>query len=208
MGAFIRLMTCVCTLGCLNLTWAFADDQFTQVLEYRSPATLGLGWNSLTNQSSDARMSCLEEKSYTTHESQGGNYSGSFRLVSSRSDIEDSLGLNASASYRGLVYQASGSVQFAKSQTLSTGSIQVAGFATAETRVQSLLGKGNTEGLKADAGPSDEILPLSTIQRRQTGLRIAPKKLRLLTSGKPKDAQKFFGNVGMALYRTSTMEGG
>jgi len=175
---------------------AFADDQYTQVLEYQPQAALGVGWNTLTNQVSDARATCLDPKSYKPQENTNGRYSGNFRLVSSRSDIEDGLGLNVSAGYRGLVYKASGSVKFAQDQTVSASSTQVAGFATAETRVESVLGKTGNEAANAAFISSDAILSLNDIQQRFGGLSLDRHKLKLLTSKNPDDVQKFFRECG------------
>lgn len=190
----LRILAFLC-LFC-SPTPGFADDQYTQVLEYQPQAALAVGWNTLTNQISDARATCLSPKSYKSQENKNSRYSGNFRLVSSRSDIEDGLDLNVSAGYRGLVYQASGSIEFAQNQTLSAASTQVAGFATAETRVESVVGQTANVAANATSISSDAVLSLNDVQQRLGGLSLDPDKLALLTSTNPEDVQKFFSACG------------
>jgi len=71
------------------------------------------------------------------------SYNSGFRLVHSKTDIQDAFGLDASASYRGIAYQAEGSVKYASSKDVNAESINLAGYVKVDTRADSLRASDN-----------------------------------------------------------------
>lgn len=172
------LMAFLC-FGIISVPAAGQD----QKLEYQPEAVLALGWNSIENSSSAGRASCLDPKSYQSNKnkSKDPNYYGTFRLVYSKTDIEDGFGLNSSASYRGLVYKASGSVKYAQSKQVSSQSTNASGFVTVETRSESLLGQSALSQGGAFV-PSYQSAPFSAVKARLGDIRLSNDYVQMLKS--------------------------
>ncbi|MEZ5482722.1 MAG: hypothetical protein R3E73_11265 [Porticoccaceae bacterium] len=172
-----------------------SSSELFQVLEFQPEAKLAVGWNSIENDISTGRATCLDPKSFSYKKNPSGHkdgqYEGSFRLVHSKTDIEDGFGLNASATYRGLLYKVEGSAKYAQSKEVSAENTNVAGYVAVETRADSIYG-ATSKSLDAQFIPSVKMISASEIAARFTDIRVLPEYIDLLASN-PKE---FFRRCG------------
>ncbi len=116
--------------------------------EYHPAAKLGLGWNSIVNEPTDGRAKCIDGDSAKPHENADPKTTSTFRLVRSTTDVMDAFEMSAEAAFRGVVYNASGSVSYAQSRNLSRDALNVAGAVEMHTRTLSLYAADNAAPLR------------------------------------------------------------
>ena len=179
-----------------SVTDVTAND--SEMLESRPEAKLGLGWNSVTNEPTSRREFCIDLSSTSIKdaenkdaENKDARYQGSFRLIHTKTDIEDGFGLSLSASYRGLIYSAKGSASYAQKQTVNVENINAAGFVTVETRGRSLHSKGSN--FSATTFVPSHQLDGSLVVDQVGGLSLKSKYLQLLKSN-PKQFYQICGD--------------